>query len=39
MGELIVRPHFVVGTDALRGQGLGGIVAQGGHDLVHHLDC
>src|SRR4051794_623381 len=39
VGELVVRPHFVVGTDALRGQGLGGIAAQGGHDLVRYLRC
>ncbi|MFJ8752324.1 hypothetical protein ACIREO_23755 [Streptomyces sp. NPDC102441] len=39
LGELIVRPHFVVGTDVLRGQGLGGIAAQSGHDLSRYLDC
>ncbi|MFF9076315.1 hypothetical protein ACF1A9_29085 [Streptomyces sp. NPDC014872] len=39
VGELIVRPHFVVGTDALRGKGLGGIAAQGSHDLLRYLSC
>ncbi|MFJ6438256.1 hypothetical protein [Streptomyces sp. NPDC091416] len=37
VGELVVRPHFAVGTDVLRGQGLGGIAALGGHDLGRYL--
>ncbi|MFE9137818.1 hypothetical protein [Streptomyces sp. NPDC007355] len=39
VGELVVRPHFAVGTDVLRGQGLGGIAALGGHDLARYLGC
>ncbi|MET9394706.1 hypothetical protein ABZY20_30590 [Streptomyces sp. NPDC006624] len=39
VGELVVRPHFIVGTDVLRGQGLGGIAALGGHDLARYLGC
>jgi hypothetical protein len=36
VGELIVRPHYVVGTDVLRGRGLGGLATQ--HpDLPHYL--
>lgn len=31
-GEIIVRPRLVLGTDALRGMGLGGI-ATNGHDF------
>lgn len=29
LGELVVRPHLVLGTDVLRGQGLGGLATQG----------
>jgi len=32
VGEIIVRPHLVVGTDALRGEGLAGLLA-GEHDI------
>jgi len=32
IAELIVRPHLVVATDALRGSGLAGL-ATGGHDI------
>ncbi|MGW1007505.1 hypothetical protein [Streptomyces sp. NPDC002520] len=28
VGELIVRPHYAIGTDVLRGQGLGGLATQ-----------
>ncbi|WP_424862980.1 hypothetical protein [Streptomyces sp. MMS24-I29] len=34
--ELIVRPHYVVGTDVLRGQGLGGLASQP-PDLARYL--
>lgn len=36
VGELIVRPHRVVATDALRGQGLSGLMT-GAHDLAAML--
>ena len=32
LGEIVVRPHQVVATDALRGSGLAHLVARG-HDL------
>lgn len=32
IGELVVRPHCVTGTDALRGEGLGSLMLGGGHD-------
>lgn len=32
VGEIIVRPHLVVATDALRGKGVSGLYT-GGHDL------
>lgn len=32
VGEVIVRPHLVVATDALRGEGLSGL-AKASHDL------
>lgn len=36
VGELIIRPHLVVATDALRGEGLSGL-ATSGHQLTHML--
>lgn len=36
VGELIVRPHYVIGTDVLRGHGLGGLATQG-PDLASYL--
>ncbi|WP_329020408.1 hypothetical protein [Streptomyces sp. NBC_01601] len=38
VGELIVRPHYAIGTDVLRGQGLGGLATQS-PDLERLLDC
>lgn len=32
LGEIVVRPHWVLGTDALQGNGLGSL-ATDGHDL------
>lgn len=32
VGEIIVRPHLVIGTNALRGESLSGL-ATGGHDI------
>ncbi|MEU6406148.1 hypothetical protein [Streptomyces sp. NPDC046985] len=32
VGEILVRPHYAVGTDALLGHGLGGL-ATNGHDF------
>jgi hypothetical protein len=32
LGEVIIRPHLVIATDALRGTGLSGL-ATGAHDL------
>lgn len=36
VGEIVVRPHLVVATDALRGSGLAGL-AQGHHDIERML--
>lgn len=36
VGEIIVRPHLVIATDALRGMGLGGL-ATDSHDIVRML--
>jgi hypothetical protein len=36
IGELVVRPHAVLGTDNLRGMGLTGL-AMAGHDVDHML--
>jgi hypothetical protein len=38
VGELVVRPHFVLGTDALRGTGTGGL-ATGDHDIEAMLSA
>lgn len=32
VGEIVVRPHMLLGTDALRGQGLAHLVGSG-HDI------
>lgn len=37
VGELIVRPHQVIATDALRGTGLEGLV-RGAHDIDAMLE-
>ncbi|MFI6112913.1 hypothetical protein [Kitasatospora sp. NPDC051164] len=37
VGEIVVRPHYAVGTDALRGQGLGGL-ATSSHDFRAFLE-
>lgn len=37
VGEAVIRPHFVIATDALRGEGLGGLVSKGGHDFPRML--
>ncbi|WP_327378917.1 hypothetical protein OG393_33980 (plasmid) [Streptomyces sp. NBC_01216] len=37
VGEIILRPHYAVGTDAVRGQGLGGLVTHG-HDFRAFLE-
>ncbi len=37
VGELIVRPRVLIGTDALRGMGLGGLATHG-HDLDEMLE-
>ncbi len=37
VGELVIRPHVIVATDALRGEGLGGLISKGGHDLPRML--
>jgi hypothetical protein len=36
VGEIILRPHLLVATDALRGMGLAGL-ATSGHDLDQML--
>lgn len=36
LGEVVVRPHWVIGTDAVRGHGLG-VLATQGHDLEAYL--
>lgn len=36
VGEIIVRPHLVIATDALRGMGLGGL-ATDSHDIGRML--
>lgn len=36
LGEIVVRPHWAIGTDALRGHGLGAL-ATSGHDLAAYL--
>lgn len=36
VGEIIVRPHVIVATDTLRGQGLAGLVMTG-HDITDML--
>lgn len=33
VGEMVMVPHYGIGTDALIGTGLGGIVGRGFHDL------
>ncbi len=38
VGELIVRPHRIIATDALRGSGLAALV-QGGHDIDEMLSA
>jgi hypothetical protein len=37
VGEVIVRPHLVVATDALKGTGLAGLMT-GAHDIDAMLD-
>jgi len=37
VGEIVIRPHYAVGTDAVRGQGLGGLVTHG-HDFRAFLE-
>ncbi len=36
VGEIIVRPHFVLATDTLRGTGVAGLVT-GNHDIKDML--
>jgi hypothetical protein len=36
LGEVVIRPHLIVGTDTLRGQGAGGLVT-GSHDIDQML--
>jgi hypothetical protein len=36
VGEVVVRPHIAIGTDALTGTGLGGL-ATSDHDIEHML--
>lgn len=36
VGEIVVRPHFVVATDMLRGAGINGLL-MGHHDITHML--
>jgi hypothetical protein len=38
VGEVVLRPHYALGTDALIGVGLGGIAGRGFHDLDGLLD-
>lgn len=37
VGELVVRPHYAIGTDVLRGKGLGGLATQS-PDLERFLE-
>lgn len=37
VGEVLVRPHYALDTNVLRGQGLGGLATQH-HDLDRFLD-
>jgi hypothetical protein len=36
VGEIVVRPHWAIGTDTLRGHSLGAL-ATAGHDLAAYL--
>ena len=36
VGELLIRPHVIVATDALRGNGLASLVSNG-HDVAEML--
>jgi hypothetical protein len=36
VGEIVVRPHMLLGTDALIGEGLGNLVS--GHDIAKMLE-